>query len=100
MGLHARVAVADLMAIVLVSEGHAASAANFPKSHPLHLRSDIAPCFTAIDLALLTASRVPWHPPSNSPLGATIIAIHGWRGCQRMARRETPRTMRTSTGRR
>ena len=54
----ALVALADLMAIPVI-EGRAAAHANFPKSHPLHLRSNIAPFLKETDLVLLVASRVP-----------------------------------------
>jgi len=70
----ALVALAELMAIPVI-EGRAAAHANFPKSHPLHLRSSIAPFLKETDLVLLVASRVPWYPPSNSPPHATIVAI-------------------------
>lgn len=70
----ALVALADLMAIPVI-EGRAAAHSNFPKSHPLHLRSTIAPFLQETDLVLLVESRVPWYPPSNSPPNATIIAI-------------------------
>lgn len=70
----ALVALAELTAIPVI-EGRAAAYANFPKSHPLHLRSNIAPFLKETDLALLIASRAPWYPPSNSPPNATIVAI-------------------------
>jgi acetolactate synthase-1/2/3 large subunit len=70
----ALVALAELMAIPVV-EGRAAAHANFPKSHPLHLGSNIGPLLKEMDLALLVASRVPWYPPSNTPPDATIVAI-------------------------
>jgi len=66
---------AELMGIPVI-EGRAASTANFPKSHPLHLRSNIAPHLPKTDLALLVSSRVPWYPPGNHPLHATIVAIN------------------------
>jgi len=71
----ALIELAELMGIPVI-EGRAASTANFPKSHPLHLRSNIASHSKNTDLALLVASRVPWYPPSNRPLNATIVAIN------------------------
>ena len=70
----ALVALADLMAIPVI-ESRAALHANFPKSHPLHIGSNIAPFLNETDLVLLVASRVPWYPPGNSPPNATIVAI-------------------------
>lgn len=70
----ALVALAELMAIPVI-EGRAAVHANFPKSHPLHIGSNIAPFLKETDLVLLAASRAPWYPPSNSPPNATIVAI-------------------------
>ena len=65
---------AELMAIPVI-EGRAAACANFPKSHPLHLGTNIAPLTKDADLVLLVDSRVPWYPPSNSPPNAKIVAI-------------------------
>jgi len=67
--------LAELMGIPVI-EGRAASTANFPKSHALHLRSNIAPHLPKTDLALLVSSRVPWYPPGNYPPNATIVAIN------------------------
>ena len=58
-----------------VLEGRAAAYANFPKSHPLHLGTNIAPLLKEADLVLLVESRVPWYPPSNAPTNARIVAI-------------------------
>ena len=60
---------AELMAIPVI-EGRAAAYANFPKSHPLHLGTNIAPLLKETDLVLLVESRVPWYPPSNAPPNA------------------------------
>src|SRR4051812_38754524 len=70
----ALIAFAELMAIPVI-EGRAAAYANFPKSHPLHLGTNIAPLLNETDLALLIESRVPWYPPSNSPPNAKIISL-------------------------
>jgi acetolactate synthase-1/2/3 large subunit len=70
----ALVALAELMAIPVI-EGRAASYANFPKSHPLHLGTNLAPLHQEADLALLIESRVPWYPPSNIPPNAKIVAV-------------------------
>jgi acetolactate synthase I/II/III large subunit len=67
---------AELMAIPVI-EGRAAAYANFPKSHPLHLGTNMAPLLKDADLALLIESRVPWYPPSNSPPNAKVISISG-----------------------
>lgn len=66
--------LAELMAIPVI-EGRAAAYANFPKSHPLHLGSNIAPLLKETDFVLLIASRAPWYPPSNSPPNATVVAV-------------------------
>ena len=65
---------AELMAIPVI-EGRAAAYANFPKSHPLHLGTNITALHKEVDLALLIESRVPWYPPSNVPPNAKIVAI-------------------------
>ena len=65
---------AELMAIPVI-EGRAAAYANFPKSHPLHLGTNIAALHKETDFALLIESRVPWYPPSNLPPNAKIVAI-------------------------
>ena len=70
----ALIAFAELMAIPVI-EGRAAAYANFPKSHPLHLGTNIAPLLNETDLALLIESRVPWYPPSNSPPNAKIVSV-------------------------
>lgn len=70
----ALVALADRMAIPVI-EGRAAAYANFPKSHPMYLGSNLAPLMGEMDLALLVESRVPWYPPSKSPPNAKVIAI-------------------------
>src|SRR5690349_11895771 len=70
----ALVAVAELMAIPVI-EGRAAPYANFPKSHPLHLGTNLAALHQETDLALLIESRVPWYPPSNIPPNARIVAV-------------------------
>ncbi|HEX7967210.1 MAG TPA: thiamine pyrophosphate-binding protein, partial [Stellaceae bacterium] len=70
----ALVALAELMAIPVI-EGRAAAYANFPKSHPLHLGTNLAALHQETDLALLVESRVPWYPPSNVPPGAKIVAV-------------------------
>ncbi|HEX4411349.1 MAG TPA: thiamine pyrophosphate-dependent enzyme [Xanthobacteraceae bacterium] len=70
----ALVAFAELMAIPVI-EGRAAAYANFPKSHPLHLGTNLAPLHPEMDLALLVESRVPWYPPGNFPPNAKIVAI-------------------------
>jgi acetolactate synthase-1/2/3 large subunit len=71
----ALIELAELMAIPVI-EGRAAAYANFPKSHPLHLGSNIAPLLDETDCVLLIASRVPWYPPSNTPPNASIVAIN------------------------
>jgi thiamine pyrophosphate-dependent acetolactate synthase large subunit-like protein len=70
----ALVVLAELMAIPVI-EGRAAAYANFPKSHPLHLGTNLAALHQETDLALLVESRVPWYPPSNVPPGAKIVAV-------------------------
>jgi len=70
----ALIELAELMGIPVI-EGRAAAYANFPKSHPLHLGTNIAPFLKETDLVLLAASRVPWYPPSNTPTNAKIVAI-------------------------
>jgi acetolactate synthase-1/2/3 large subunit len=70
----ALVALADRLSIPVV-EGRAAAYANFPKSHPMYLGSDLAPLMREMDLALLVESRVPWYPPSKSPPNATVVVI-------------------------
>lgn len=65
---------AELMAIPVI-EGRASAYANFPKSHPLHLGTNIAAVHKETDLALLVESRVPWYPPSDAPPNAKIISI-------------------------
>lgn len=47
----------------------------FPKSHPLHLGTNLAALHQEADLALLVESRVPWYPPSNVPPRAKIVAV-------------------------
>lgn len=73
-GFQALLDLAELMAIPVI-EGRAASYANFPKAHPLHLGTNSAPYFQNVDLALLIGSRVPWYPPSNCPPQAKIVAV-------------------------
>ena len=70
----ALVAFAELMAIPVI-EGRAAAYANFPKSHPLHLGTNLGALHDEADLALLIESRVPWYPPSNIPPNAKIVAV-------------------------
>ena len=70
----ALVAFAELMAIPVI-EGRAAAYANFPKSHPLHLGTNLGALHGEADLALLIESRVPWYPPSNIPPNAKIVAV-------------------------
>jgi len=70
----ALIELAELMAIPVI-EGRAAAYANFPKSHPLHLGTNITALQKETDLALLIESRVPWYPPSNVPPNAKIVAI-------------------------
>jgi acetolactate synthase-1/2/3 large subunit len=67
---------AELMAIPVI-EGRAAAYANFPKSHPLHLGTNMAALLKETDLALLIESRVPWYPPSNSPPNGKVVSISG-----------------------
>ena len=64
----------DLMAIP-VFEGRAAAYANFPKSHPLYLGTDVATHLHRADLILLVDSRVPWYPARDTPEKAKIVAI-------------------------
>src|SRR5262249_54780119 len=70
----ALIELAELMGIPVL-EGRAASYANFPKSHPLHIGTNIAAIHKETDLALLIESRVPWYPPSNTPPSATIVSV-------------------------
>ncbi|AMN42081.1 thiamine pyrophosphate-dependent enzyme [Rhodoplanes sp. Z2-YC6860] len=70
----ALIELTELMGIPVL-EGRAASYANFPKSHPLHLGTDIAAVHKETDLALLIESRVPWYPPGNTPPNATIVSV-------------------------
>jgi acetolactate synthase-1/2/3 large subunit len=70
----ALVAFAESMAIPVI-EGRAANCANFPKSHPLYIGSNLAPLQAEADLVLLVESRVPWYPPSNVPPNAKVVAI-------------------------
>ena len=67
---------AELMAIPVI-EGRASAYANFPKSHPLHLGTNMAALLKETDLALLIESRVPWYPPSNSPPNGRVVSISG-----------------------
>jgi acetolactate synthase-1/2/3 large subunit len=73
-GFAALIEFSELMAIPVI-EGRAAACANFPKSHPLHIGTNIAPLLNETDLALLIESRVPWYPPSNSPPNAKIVSV-------------------------
>jgi acetolactate synthase-1/2/3 large subunit len=70
----ALISFAELMAIPVI-EGRAAAFANFPKSHPLHLGTNLAALHKETDLALLIESRVPWYPPGNIPPNAKIVAV-------------------------
>ena len=48
---------------------------NFPRSHALHLGSELGPLRDEADLVLLINCRAPWYPPSNRPPNARTIVI-------------------------
>jgi acetolactate synthase I/II/III large subunit len=71
----ALIALADLMAIPVV-EGRGMSHANFPKDHPLYLGgSSPGALLKQADLIIVLASRVPFYPARNAPIGAKIVVI-------------------------
>jgi len=64
----------DLLAIPVI-ESQGAVNSNFPRSHPMHLGSNVEPFNKTADLVLLVNCRAPWYPPSAGPSGATTIVI-------------------------
>jgi acetolactate synthase-1/2/3 large subunit len=70
----ALIELAELFGIP-VGTGRGPSFANFPKDHPLHLGSAIAPFLKDADLVLLIGCKAPWYPPSHKPTMGTVVAI-------------------------
>jgi len=70
----ALVDLCDLLAIPVI-ETQGAVSANFPRSHPMHLGSNVEPFNKTADLVLLVNCRAPWYPPSAGPAGAITIVI-------------------------
>ena len=70
----ALVTLCDLLAIPVV-EPQGAVSANFPRSHALHLGSNVEAAGGDVDLVLLVNCRAPWYPPSARPAGATTVVI-------------------------
>ena len=54
----------DLLAIPVI-ESQGAVLPNFPRSHPMHLGSNIEPFKKTADLVLLVNCRAPWYPPER-----------------------------------
>jgi acetolactate synthase-1/2/3 large subunit len=58
-----------------VIEPQSAVCANFPRTSPLHLGSDLS-ALQGADLVLLVGCRAPWYPPSANPVpDARIVVI-------------------------
>jgi acetolactate synthase-1/2/3 large subunit len=70
----ALVDLCDLLAIPVV-ESQGAVYANFPRSHPMHLGSNVEQFNKTADLVLLVNCRAPWYPPSAGPPAATTVVI-------------------------
>jgi acetolactate synthase-1/2/3 large subunit len=63
-----------LMAIPVV-ESQGAVCSNFPRTHAMHLGSNVEPVSKNADLVLLVNCRAPWYPPSARPSGCTTVVI-------------------------
>lgn len=61
----------ELLAIPVI-ESQGAVSANFPRTHPLHLGSNVEQLSKTTDLVLLVNCRAPWYPPSAAPDVPTI----------------------------
>ncbi len=70
----ALVELCDLLAIPVI-ESQGAVNSNFPRSHPMHLGSNVEPFNKTADLVLLINCRAPWYPPSAGPAGVTTIVM-------------------------
>ena len=66
--------LAEILAIPVV-EPQGAVSANFPRSHPMHLGSNLEPFNKSADLVLLVNCRAPWYPPSAGPAEAATVVI-------------------------
>lgn len=66
--------LAELLAIPVI-EPQSAVCANFPRTHPLHQGSDLAPLAAGADLVVLVGCRAPWYPPSAKPGDAMVLVI-------------------------
>ncbi|MFD5813804.1 thiamine pyrophosphate-dependent enzyme [Streptomyces sp. NPDC127038] len=73
-GFEALVAFAEAWDIPVV-EPDSAVCANFPRTHPLHAGSDLAPWMDEADLVLLVNCRAPFYPPSRRPSKARIVVV-------------------------
>ncbi|MEU9592077.1 thiamine pyrophosphate-dependent enzyme [Streptomyces sp. NPDC048219] len=73
-GFEALVAFAEAWEIPVV-EPDSAVCGNFPRTHPLHVGSDIGPWMDEADLILLVNCRAPFYPPSRRPSKAKIVVI-------------------------
>ncbi|MFF4253815.1 thiamine pyrophosphate-dependent enzyme [Streptomyces sp. NPDC001663] len=58
-----------------VVEPDSAVCANFPRTHPLHVGSDIGPWMDEADLILLVNCRAPFYPPSRRPSKAKVVIL-------------------------
>jgi acetolactate synthase-1/2/3 large subunit len=70
----ALVELCDMMAIPVI-ETQGAVSSNFPRSHPMHLGSNVEPFNKTADLVLLVNCRAPWYPPSAGPAAAATVVI-------------------------
>lgn len=70
----ALIELCDLLAVPVI-ESQGAVSSNFPRSHPLHLGSNVEPFNKTADLVLLVNCRAPWYPPSAGPPGAATVVI-------------------------
>ena len=70
----ALVELAELLALPVV-EPQSAVSSSFPRSHPSHAGSELAPLAADADLVVLLGCRSPWYPPSAKPGNATVLVI-------------------------
>jgi acetolactate synthase I/II/III large subunit len=70
----ALIELCELLAIPVL-EPQGTVSANFPRSNPLHLGSNLEAFSKSADLVLLVGCRAPWYPPSAGPAAAVTVVI-------------------------
>jgi thiamine pyrophosphate-dependent acetolactate synthase large subunit-like protein len=71
---HALVELCDLLAVPVI-ETQGATCSNFPRTHSMHLGSNVELFNKTADLVLLINCRAPWYPPSSWPPGSSTVVI-------------------------